>query len=85
MDALVDTSRLVDGKPTSLRDLGYVHVGLDGGWNKCFAENHTFHRADGTPVWNERFTAWLGPEFGDEGEQAKHIQKAGGGKRLHMS
>mgnify|MGYP000355128322 CR=1 FL=1 len=47
IDAMINTSRTVDGKPTSLRDLGYVHVGLDGGWNKCFAENHTFHLADG--------------------------------------
>ena len=55
MDAMVNTSRLVDGEPTSLLDLGYKHVGLDGGWNRCFAENHTFHLADGTPVWNDRF------------------------------
>ena len=34
MDAMVDRSRLVDGFPTSLLDLGYVHVGLDGGWNQ---------------------------------------------------
>lgn len=52
MDAMVDRSRLVDGKPTSLLDLGYKHVGLDGGWNFCFEENHTFHLADGTPVWD---------------------------------
>jgi hypothetical protein len=55
MDAMVDRSRLVDGTPTSLADLGYTRVGLDGGWNYCFAENHTFHLADGTPVWNAGF------------------------------
>ena len=56
MDVLVDASlKASDGEAVSLRDLGYVHVGLDGGWNKCFAENHTFHLEDGTPVWNERF------------------------------
>ena len=55
MDLMVDRSRLVDGVPTSLLDLGYSHVGLDGGWNYCFAENHTFHTADGTPVWNDKF------------------------------
>ena len=55
MDAMVDRSRTVDGRPTSLLDLGYSHVGLDGGWNKCFASNHTFHLEDGTPVWNSAF------------------------------
>jgi hypothetical protein len=56
MDALVDRSRAVDGTPMSLLDLGYNHVGLDGGWNYCFPENHTFHWAsDGRPVWNDDF------------------------------
>ena len=36
MDAMVNKSRLVAGKPTSLLDLGYNHVGLDGGWNYCY-------------------------------------------------
>ena len=56
MDMLVDKSRTVDGKPTSLLELGYDRVGLDGGWNKCFENNHTFHWAsDGTPIWNDAF------------------------------
>jgi len=56
MDAMIDRSRTVGGRPTSLLDLGYRHVGLDGGWNHCFAENHTFHWAsDGRPVWNAAF------------------------------
>lgn len=55
MGAMVDRSRLVDGKPTSLLDLGYKHVGLDGGWNHCFEQNHSFHLEDGTPVWNDAF------------------------------
>ena len=55
MDAMVDRSRTVGGKPTSLLDLGYAHVGLDGGWNQCSPENHTFHWADGRPVWNAAF------------------------------
>ena len=29
---LADRSRLVDGKPTSLADLGYRDAGLDDGW-----------------------------------------------------
>ena len=54
MEAMVDRSRSVGGKPTSLLDLGYDRIGLDGGWNQCFAENHTFHWAsDGRPVWIE--------------------------------
>ena len=51
MDAMVNTSRTVAGTPTSLLDLGYRHVGLDGGWNYCFPNNKTFHLEDGTPVW----------------------------------
>ena len=30
MDGMVSTKRMVDGKPTSLCDLGYCDVGLDG-------------------------------------------------------
>jgi hypothetical protein len=55
MDAMVNRSRKVDGKPTSLLDLGYNRVGVDGGWNYCFPENKTFHWADGTPIWNSNF------------------------------
>ncbi len=51
MDAMVNQSRTVGGKPMSLLDLGYTHVGLDGGWNYCFPNNKTFHTKDGTPVW----------------------------------
>jgi hypothetical protein len=35
MDALVDRSRTVDGKPTSLADLGYSTVGIDDCWQDC--------------------------------------------------
>ena len=31
MDAMVNRSRKVDDKPISLLDLGYSHVGVDGG------------------------------------------------------
>jgi hypothetical protein len=34
-DALADKSRQVDGKPTSLLELGYNHAGIDDGWQKC--------------------------------------------------
>jgi hypothetical protein len=51
MDAMTNRSRTVGGVATSLLDLGYNHVGLDGGWNYCYPNNKTFHQADGTPVW----------------------------------
>ena len=40
MDAMVNRSRLVAGEPMSLLDLGYNHVGLDGGWNYCYPVKH---------------------------------------------
>ena len=32
LHGLADRSRLVDGKPTSLADLGYTDAGIDDGW-----------------------------------------------------
>jgi hypothetical protein len=32
--AMADRSRLVDGQPTSLLDLGYTSVGLDAYWEQ---------------------------------------------------
>lgn len=57
MDEMVKKRSSTVGAPLmSLLDLGYKHVGLDGGWNYCFPENHTFHWAsDGRPVWNAGF------------------------------
>lgn len=54
MDGMVKRTRLVDGKPTSLCDLGYCDVGLDDNWQNCKAGangNH-YHDADGNPVVN---------------------------------
>jgi alpha-galactosidase len=43
----------IDGKPTSLLDLGYSSIGLDDGWQDCGnGLNHTYHSADGTPLVN---------------------------------
>ncbi len=51
--ALADRSRLVDGKPTSLLDLGFDRIGMDDNWQACGAGiNGSFHAADGTPLWN---------------------------------
>ena len=35
MRAAVDKSRLVDGRPTSLAELGWDLVAMDDGWQKC--------------------------------------------------
>eukprot|EP01043_Picozoa_sp_COSAG02_P081649 COSAG02_NODE_20058_length_850_cov_1.127830_2_plen_53_part_01 len=35
VDMLVDRSRTVDGKATSLLDLGYNRIGLDDAWQDC--------------------------------------------------
>eukprot|EP01052_Picozoa_sp_SAG31_P052622 SAG31_NODE_13075_length_894_cov_1.894340_1_plen_123_part_00 len=52
-DALADRSRLVDGHPTSLLELGYDHVGLDDAWQACGTGiNGSFHDADGKPLVN---------------------------------
>ena len=57
MEGMVDRSRIVDGNPTSLCDLGYCDVGLDDNWQACgaYGDNgeYTFHTDDGTPVVNE--------------------------------
>ena len=35
MDGFTRRHYLVDGKETSLADLGYTNIGLDDGWQKC--------------------------------------------------
>ena len=35
MKAVVDTSRTVNGKPTTLASLGFDWVSMDDGWQKC--------------------------------------------------
>ena len=53
IDAITDRSRTVDGKPTSLADLGFVHVGIDDGWQACgTGYQGSFHAEDGTPLVN---------------------------------
>lgn len=58
MKGMVNRSRMVDGKPTSLCDLGYCDVGLDDNWQNCKAgaDGNHYHDADGNPVVNlDRF------------------------------
>ncbi len=57
MDKMVERTRLVDGKPTSMLDLGYSDCGLDDAWQACGAGvNGSFHDAAGNPLVNlQRF------------------------------
>jgi len=61
MDGMVrrDPRYTVDGKPTSLCDLGYCDVGLDDNWQQCGSygsEGYKYHQDDGSPVINyDRF------------------------------
>lgn len=54
VDALASRSRLVDGKPTSLADLGFGRMGIDDGWQACGTGfQQSFHAKDGTPLVNK--------------------------------
>jgi alpha-galactosidase len=56
IDALTSRARTVDGKNTSLADVGYVHVGIDEGWEGCNeGVDGTQHDAAGLPVINANF------------------------------
>ena len=51
VDRLVDRSRTVDGRITSLLDLGYNRIGLDDAWQDCGkGVNHSFHDPSGKPL-----------------------------------
>ena len=54
IDAIVSRGRLVDGRPTSLLDLGYINVGLDGGWPNCRGSTYRYHDAQGLPLVNSQ-------------------------------
>merc|ERR1719174_3320119 len=58
MRILTDRSRSVDGVPTSLSDLGFTDVGLDSGFEDCFARTvggkPAFHDPQGRPIINKR-------------------------------
>ena len=56
IDELVAQRLDVDGKPTSLRELGYGTIGIDQGWEGCgMGVNGTQHYANGTPAVNSKF------------------------------
>ena len=56
MDGMQSRKRMVDGKPTSLCDLGYCDVGLDDNWQQCSKygkDAFTYHDEAGFPVVNK--------------------------------
>ena len=53
MDKMAERKRKVDGKLTSLVDLGYANIGLDDNWQACgTGVNASFHDANGSPLIN---------------------------------
>ena len=58
MDGVTKRSRSVDGKPTSLCDLGYCDVGLDDNWQACgspdAAPGMHYHDIHGNPLVNKQ-------------------------------
>lgn len=61
IDALAARTHLVDGKLKSLFDVGYIHVGIDDGWQACdTGPYNSFHNEQGIPLVNKtRFTDLL--------------------------
>jgi alpha-galactosidase len=56
--------RMVEGKPTSLCDLGYCDVGLDDNWQDCGSKDAAagmhYHDKDGNPLVNyKRFPSFI--------------------------
>eukprot|EP00041_Stephanoeca_diplocostata_P009310 m.143095 g.143095 ORF g.143095 m.143095 type:complete len:439 (-) comp17688_c0_seq1:138-1454(-) len=63
MDGMVKKTYKVNGKPTSLCDLGYCDVGLDDNWQACgspeAAPGMHYHAANGTALVNyDRFPSF---------------------------
>ena len=56
----------MDGKPTSLLELGYNRIGLDDAWQACGkGVNGSFHDAHGTPLIRpDRFPDMVRPPPG---------------------
>ena len=56
MKGMTDKSRTVNGKPTSLCDLGYCDVGLDDNWQACGSKDAApgmhYHDVKGNPLVN---------------------------------
>lgn len=58
MDRMVERKRMVNGKPTSLCDLGYCDVGLDDNWQMCGSKDAApgmhYHDVNGNPIVNTK-------------------------------
>jgi hypothetical protein len=57
MSAIANRSRMVNGVPMSLCDLGYCDVGLDDNWQECGSygpNKYSFHDVNGRPVVNQQ-------------------------------
>jgi alpha-galactosidase len=50
LSGMVSRSRMVDGKPTSLLDLGYRDAGIDNGWQSRTGEKFVYHDNSGNPI-----------------------------------
>lgn len=89
MDGMVARKRLVDGRPTSLCDLGYCDVGLDDNWQQCGrygADHDSYHTTAGYPIVNQS-------RFPDLKAMTSHahglgalclLQDAGGDRSAHV-
>lgn len=53
VDAIAQRRHLIDGKPTSLLDLGYSRVGIDSGWASCTGVNGSWHDDQGHFIINK--------------------------------
>lgn len=78
MDGMVSTKRMVNGKPTSLCDLGYCDVGLDDNWQACgspdAAPGMKYHDKAGNPIVNlDRF-----PDFNAMTDHAHKLNLTSG-------
>ena len=58
IDAMVDTSRTVDGKQMSYADVGYTEVGVDDNWQVCDSSGHYFHNASAPNGINMYTITW---------------------------
>jgi len=63
MTGITSRSNMVNGKATSLADVGFSDVGLDDNWQACGSygpNGYSFHNADGMPLVNkERFPDFI--------------------------
>ena len=51
INALIDKSRNVDGKPTSLAALGFDQLGVDDAWQACDSTGHYWHNDTAPNGW----------------------------------